>query len=131
MEREVKIIHTGDLHLGMTFKSLGEMSKLHRRDCQDVFSNIINLCINEKADALLIAGDLFNEPNPSKSIVTFVIVELKRDKTPRDITAQTLDYASWVKKLDSAKIASIYKKYSSGLNTKLESINEALEEKYA
>jgi RecB family endonuclease NucS len=25
-----------------------------------------------------------------------VIVELKRDKTPREITAQALDYASWV-----------------------------------
>jgi hypothetical protein len=25
-----------------------------------------------------------------------VIVELKRDKTPREITAPTLDYASWV-----------------------------------
>jgi len=80
MTKEVKIIHTGDLHLGMTFKSLGEKSKIHRRDCQDVFSNIINLCIKEKADALLIAGDLFDEPNPSKSIVTFVIDELKRLK---------------------------------------------------
>ena len=28
-----------------------------------------------------------------------VIVELKREKTPRDITAQVLDYASWVKTL--------------------------------
>jgi hypothetical protein len=28
-----------------------------------------------------------------------VIVELKRDKTPRDVIAQVLDYASWVKKL--------------------------------
>lgn len=30
-----------------------------------------------------------------------VIVELKRDKTPRDITAQVLDYASWVQDLSS------------------------------
>src|SRR3990167_1267222 len=80
MADEIKIIHTGDLHLGMTFKSLGEKSKLHRRDCQDVFSNIIDLTIKEKANALLIAGDLFDEPNPSKSIVTFVIDELKRLK---------------------------------------------------
>lgn len=28
-----------------------------------------------------------------------VIVELKRDRTPRDITAQTIDYASWVQDL--------------------------------
>ena len=65
MVEEVKIIHTGDLHLGMTFKSLGKKSKLHRRDCQDVFSNIIDLCINEKVDSLLIAGDLFDKLKPS------------------------------------------------------------------
>src|ERR1700722_2360890 len=29
------------------------------------------------------------------------IVELKRDKTPREVTAQALDYASWVKDLDA------------------------------
>jgi len=27
------------------------------------------------------------------------VLELKRDKTPRDVVAQTLDYASWVKTL--------------------------------
>jgi exonuclease SbcD len=80
MVNEIKVIHTGDLHLGMTFKSLGTKSKIHRRDCQDVFSNIIDLTIKEKANALLIAGDLFDEPNLSKSIVTFVIDELKRLK---------------------------------------------------
>ena len=48
MVQETKIIHTGDLHLGMTFKSLGDKSKLHRRDCQEVFSDIVNLCIKEK-----------------------------------------------------------------------------------
>ena len=52
MAQEIKIIHTGDLHLGMTFKSLGDKSKLHRRDCQDIFSDIVNLCIKEKVDSL-------------------------------------------------------------------------------
>jgi len=40
-----------------------------------------------------------------------VIVELKRDKTPREITAQTLDYASWVKDLSNDKITQIANKY--------------------
>lgn len=39
------------------------------------------------------------------------IVELKRDKTPREITAQALDYASWVKELDSDKIIEIANSY--------------------
>jgi len=40
-----------------------------------------------------------------------VIVELKRDKTPREITAQVLDYASWVDDLSNEKISEIADKY--------------------
>jgi hypothetical protein len=36
-----------------------------------------------------------------------VIVELKRDRTPREITAQALDYASWVGELTDDKVAAI------------------------
>ena len=45
---------------------------------------------------------------------SLVLIELKRDKTPRDIVAQALDYATWVEKLSSEDIAAIYRKYSSG-----------------
>lgn len=40
-----------------------------------------------------------------------VIVELKRDKTPREVTAQTLDYASWVNELSNEKITEIADTY--------------------
>jgi hypothetical protein len=40
-----------------------------------------------------------------------IIFELKRDKTPRDIIAQTLDYASWVTDLDYDDIDSITKRF--------------------
>ena len=36
------------------------------------------------------------------------VIELKRDKTPRDVTAQTLDYGSWVAGLGRADIQSIF-----------------------
>ena len=39
------------------------------------------------------------------------IVELKREKTPRDITAQILDYASWISSLASEKVIEIADKY--------------------
>jgi hypothetical protein len=39
---------------------------------------------------------------------TLVIIELKRDKTPRDVVAQALDYASWVKKLRIEDVRQIY-----------------------
>lgn len=40
-----------------------------------------------------------------------VIVELKRDKTPREITAQVLDYASWVKDLSNERVTEIANHY--------------------
>jgi hypothetical protein len=36
-----------------------------------------------------------------------VIVELKKDKTPREVTAQVLDYASWVKDLSHERILNL------------------------
>jgi hypothetical protein len=36
-----------------------------------------------------------------------VVVELKRDKTPREITAQALDYGSWVVDLSNERVTSI------------------------
>jgi hypothetical protein len=47
-----------------------------------------------------------------------VVVELKRDKTPREITAQILDYGSWVKGLSNERITAIAEAYLG--QTKLE-----------
>lgn len=41
------------------------------------------------------------------SDANLVILELKRDKTPRDVVAQALDYASWVKELSYDEIENI------------------------
>ena len=41
------------------------------------------------------------------SVGNLVILELKRDRTPRDIVAQTLDYASWVKGLGHRQVEEI------------------------
>lgn len=37
-----------------------------------------------------------------------VVIELKKDKTPREIVAQVLDYGSWVRNLKDVEIASIF-----------------------
>ena len=43
-----------------------------------------------------------------------VLIEIKRDRSPREIVAQALDYASWVEKLHAEDIASIYGRFSPG-----------------
>lgn len=45
---------------------------------------------------------------------TVHIVELKRDKTPREIVAQALDYASWVQTLSNDDIRDIFNKHNPG-----------------
>lgn len=45
---------------------------------------------------------------------SLVLIELKRDRTPRDVVAQALDYASWVERLEPADVAAIYREYSDG-----------------
>lgn len=47
---------------------------------------------------------------------SLVLIELKRDCTPRQIVAQALDYASWVEQLTAEKIAQIYQRFSKGGN---------------
>lgn len=50
------------------------------------------------------------------------VIELKRDKTPRDVTAQALDYGSWVSTLGRSDIHAIFEQYRPGT---------ALEEEFA
>jgi hypothetical protein len=45
---------------------------------------------------------------------SLVLIELKRNKTPREIVAQALDYAAWVESLTADRIAQIYQRFSSG-----------------
>jgi len=45
---------------------------------------------------------------------SLVLIELKRNRTPREIVAQAIDYASWVEQLTADKIAQIYERFSNG-----------------
>ena len=55
-----------------------------------------------------------------------VVVELKKGKTPRDVTAQALDYASWAKELSFDQITDIAERYD-----KLDStLEEAFQDKF-
>jgi hypothetical protein len=45
-----------------------------------------------------------------------VLIELKRNRTPREVVAQALDYASWVEKLRPEEIAAIYNRFAPDRN---------------
>jgi hypothetical protein len=56
---------------------------------------------------------------------SLVLIELKRGRTPREIIAQSLDYASWVEQLTAEKIAQIYQRFSNGNN-----LDEAFQKRF-
>lgn len=49
---------------------------------------------------------------------SIVLIELKRNLTPRDVVAQAIDYASWVEDLTAEKIAAIYGRFANGRSLK-------------
>lgn len=61
-----------------------------------------------------------------------VVLELKRDKTYRDIVAQVLDYGSWVRELKDDRIAQIFDDYQKRWHgdRKPTSIDEAFKNKF-
>lgn len=60
------------------------------------------------------------------AIGDLVIIELKRARTPREITAQILDYASWVKDLSNEEVNDIARRYFS----ESVSLDEVYKEKF-
>lgn len=54
-----------------------------------------------------------------------IVVELKKDLTPREVTAQVIDYAASVTELTSSKIAQMFLDYSHG-----KTLNDSYLEKY-
>jgi hypothetical protein len=61
-----------------------------------------------------------------------VVLELKRDRTYRDIVAQVLDYGSWVRELKDEQIAQIFDEYQKRWHKDraVLSIDEAFKEKF-
>jgi hypothetical protein len=45
---------------------------------------------------------------------SLVLVELKRDRTPREVVAQAIDYAGWVEGLKSEDVRGIYERFAHG-----------------
>ncbi len=75
----VKILHCADLHLGSSYSNLSpEKRDIRKYETMESFNAIIDLCIKEKIDILLAAGDIFDTPNPLRDVVKDVLNGLSR-----------------------------------------------------
>ena len=59
-----------------------------------------------------------------------IVIELKKNKTPREVITQAIDYASWVKDINLATIAGIYKNSIEKLHSSYESLDQAIRDNY-
>lgn len=77
-----RFIHTADLHLDAPLRSLA----LKDQDLADLVGNatrralerIVDLCLEEQVDALLIAGDLYDGDMRSMKTAAFLVSEMER-----------------------------------------------------
>lgn len=60
----MKFLHTGDLHIG---KTVNEFSMLQEQ--KHILDQIIEIAVMEQADAVVIAGDVYDRPIPSTEAV--------------------------------------------------------------
>jgi hypothetical protein len=57
----VRVLHTGDTHIGFRQYGLEE----RRKDFADAFLQVVQLAVDEKVSAVIHAGDLFEDRSPS------------------------------------------------------------------
>ena len=76
----VKFVHTGDLHIGMPATGLGEAGERVRAARLESLGKILEIAGEITADAILIAGDIFDDNQVDPSLVEKVAA-LLNDKT--------------------------------------------------
>lgn len=108
------IWRVGDKPRPLTISKLASEKQLQKMIIQDpsiltdqwmIVGEEVNTLDSGRIDLLAIAPD-----------ASLVLIELKRDRTPREVVAQALDYASWVDDLTADRLSQIYEKFSGGGN---------------
>jgi DNA repair exonuclease SbcCD nuclease subunit len=75
-----RFVHTADIHLDSPLRSLAlkdpALAELIGNATREAFTRTIDLCLAEKVDALLIAGDLYDGDQTSMKTALFLAREL-------------------------------------------------------
>jgi DNA repair exonuclease SbcCD nuclease subunit len=76
----MRLVHTADVHLDMCFARAAMPARLgnrRRQSLREVFRSIVSRAGNWPADALLIAGDLFEGDRVTRDTVAFLMSEFR------------------------------------------------------
>ena len=77
-----RFVHTADIHLDSPLKSLAlrdpDLAALVDAATRQTFERIVDLCLNQNVDALLIAGDLYDGDQTSMKTAAFLGSQLRK-----------------------------------------------------
>ncbi|NPB08013.1 MAG: exonuclease subunit SbcD [Aquificae bacterium] len=93
----MRLLHLSDLHAG---KTLGRVSR--NEDLRYALDQVVDLCRNEKPDYVLVAGDVFDKPNPdneAKEIIFDFFLRLYDLKIPSVVISGNHDSYEFMKSL--------------------------------
>lgn len=74
----MKILHTADVHLGATYSSFGNLAARRSSEVLDAFRRLPDTVAEERVDAVVFAGDLFDGPQPPTETMAAVRDVLRR-----------------------------------------------------
>lgn len=77
-----RFVHTADIHLDSPLRSLamrnGDLAELVGDASRQAFVSIVDLCLAERVDALVIAGDLYDGDQTSMKTARFLASQMTR-----------------------------------------------------
>ena len=77
-----RFVHTADIHLDLPLRTLAlrqpELAELIGGATRKAFASVIDLCLAEEADALIVAGDLYDGEQTSMKTARFLADQLRR-----------------------------------------------------
>ena len=82
-KRTLRVIHTADLHLGTTFRSIPDrgVADQLQGEHEQLMSRLVRAVNESEADVLMLAGDIFDSPQPEQRLVDRFVNSLKQITT--------------------------------------------------
>lgn len=74
----MKLLHLADVHLGASYSGFGDLAAQRRREVLQAFRRVPELATDERVDAVLLAGDLFDGPEGENETLAAVREILRR-----------------------------------------------------
>ncbi|MBR5273508.1 MAG: DNA repair exonuclease [Clostridia bacterium] len=89
---KIKVVHCADFHLGSPMSGVRECAEIRRDELLTSLCAVVDLCLEESVQVLLVAGDLFDSPYVSDEICRVVERQFSRLNIPVFIALGNHDY---------------------------------------